>query len=163
MIPYDVIIVGAGPAGLFTAIHAAEKLDRVLILEKQPDPGRKLLLTGSGQCNFTNIRPIREFPQGLWRSWAFSETGPLSFYQPGYHCLFQAARGGSHGGGRERQGISRIPPGTGRSERLTVRVQETSRWRSDSGKGSPASKPLADRRFTGTFSGPVCMNPETWS
>lgn len=61
MIPYDVIIVGAGPAGLFTAIHAAEKFDHVLILEKQPDPGRKLLLTGSGQCNFTNMRPIREF------------------------------------------------------------------------------------------------------
>ena len=40
---------------------AAEKFDKVLILEKQPDPGRKLLLTGSGQCNFTNIRPIQEF------------------------------------------------------------------------------------------------------
>jgi predicted Rossmann fold flavoprotein len=61
MIFYDVIIAGAGPAGLFTAIHAAEEFDRVLILEKQPDPGRKLLLTGSGQCNLTNIRPIREF------------------------------------------------------------------------------------------------------
>jgi predicted Rossmann fold flavoprotein len=61
MITYDVLIVGAGPAGLFTAIHAAEKFEKVLILEKQPDPGRKLLLTGSGQCNFTNIRPIQEF------------------------------------------------------------------------------------------------------
>ena len=61
MITYDVLIVGAGPAGLFTAIHAAGTFDKVLILEKQPDAGRKLLLTGSGQCNFTNIRPIQEF------------------------------------------------------------------------------------------------------
>lgn len=61
MIPHDVIIVGAGPAGLFTAVRAGEKHRRVLILEKQPAPGRKLLPTGSGQCNFTNIRPIREF------------------------------------------------------------------------------------------------------
>ena len=58
---YDVLVVGAGPAGLFTAIHCAERFDKVLILEKQPDPGRKLLLTGSGQCNFTNICPIQEF------------------------------------------------------------------------------------------------------
>jgi len=61
MITYDVLVVGAGPAGLFTAIHCAERFDKVLILEKHPDPGRKLLLTGSGQCNFTNIRPIQEF------------------------------------------------------------------------------------------------------
>lgn len=61
MIPYDAIVVGAGPAGLFTASCARENLDRVLLLEKQPSPGRKLLLTGSGKCNFTNIRPIREF------------------------------------------------------------------------------------------------------
>jgi predicted Rossmann fold flavoprotein len=61
MMTYNVLIVGAGPAGLFTAIHAAKRFDKVLILEKQPDPGRKLLLTGSGQCNFTNIRPIQEF------------------------------------------------------------------------------------------------------
>ncbi len=61
MLTYDALIVGAGPAGLFTAIQAAEKFKKVLILEKQPNPGRKLLLTGSGQCNFTNIRPIQEF------------------------------------------------------------------------------------------------------
>ncbi len=61
MTSYDVLVLGAGPAGLFTALKATEKLSNVLILEKMPAAGRKLLLTGSGQCNFTNIRPIREF------------------------------------------------------------------------------------------------------
>jgi predicted Rossmann fold flavoprotein len=61
MTTYDVLVLGAGPAGLFTALTAAEKLSNILILEKMPAAGRKLLLTGSGQCNFTNIRPIKEF------------------------------------------------------------------------------------------------------
>jgi predicted Rossmann fold flavoprotein len=58
---YDLLVVGAGPAGLFAAGAASEKLKNVLLLEKQSEPGRKLLLTGSGQCNFTNIRPLPEF------------------------------------------------------------------------------------------------------
>jgi len=60
---HEVIIIGAGPAGLFTAIHAAEAGRLVLILEKQPNPGRKLLLTGSAQCNFTHAGPITDFLQ----------------------------------------------------------------------------------------------------
>jgi predicted Rossmann fold flavoprotein len=55
------IIIGAGPAGLFAAALIASRQERVLVLEKQPDPGRKLLLTGSGQCNFTHAGPIRDF------------------------------------------------------------------------------------------------------
>jgi predicted Rossmann fold flavoprotein len=58
---HDVLIIGAGPAGLFAAIRAAEAQRSVLVLEKQPEPGRKLLLTGSGQCNFTHAGPIRDF------------------------------------------------------------------------------------------------------
>lgn len=56
----SVAIVGAGPAGLSAAISAAETAraqgipTNVVIFEKNPEPGRKLLLTGSGQCNLTN-------------------------------------------------------------------------------------------------------------
>jgi len=58
----DVLIIGAGPAGLSAAVHALEgrKL-RVLILESMEKPGRKLLLSGSGQCNFTHNLPVRDF------------------------------------------------------------------------------------------------------
>ena len=58
---YDVIITGGGPAGLFCAIHSASAGRRVLVLEKMPSCGRKLLITGSGQCNLTHEGEISEF------------------------------------------------------------------------------------------------------
>ena len=57
----DIIVTGAGPAGLFCAIHAAAPGTRVLVLEKNERPGSKLLLSGSGQCNLTHDGEIREF------------------------------------------------------------------------------------------------------
>jgi len=57
----DVVVIGAGPAGLSCAIHAAWPGHRVLLLEKNPEPGAKLLLSGSGQCNITHDGEIRDF------------------------------------------------------------------------------------------------------
>jgi predicted Rossmann fold flavoprotein len=56
-----VVIIGGGPAGLFCALQAAGDGRRVLVLEKKGSCGRKLLITGSGQCNLTNAGDIREF------------------------------------------------------------------------------------------------------
>jgi predicted Rossmann fold flavoprotein len=56
-----VAIIGAGPAGLFCAIHAAGPGCRVVVFEKNPEPGRKLLLAGSGQCNITHAGEISGF------------------------------------------------------------------------------------------------------
>ena len=58
---HDVIVIGAGPAGLFCALHAALPGHGILLLEKNPDPGAKLLLSGSGQCNITHSGEIRDF------------------------------------------------------------------------------------------------------
>ena len=58
---HDVVVIGAGPAGLFCAIHVAWPGHRVLLLEKNPDPGAKLLLSGSGQCNISHGGEIRDF------------------------------------------------------------------------------------------------------
>ena len=58
---YDVVVIGAGPAGLFCAMHASCSKNRVLLLEKTPDPGKKLLLSGSGQCNITHHGEMRDF------------------------------------------------------------------------------------------------------
>lgn len=55
---YDVIIIGAGPAGLFCASKIEYK--NVLILEKKEKPGKKLLVSGGGKCNFTNNDEIKE-------------------------------------------------------------------------------------------------------
>jgi hypothetical protein len=75
---YDVIVVGAGPAGLLAAGRAAELGNSVLILEKMERPGRKLLITGKGRCNVTNAAEIGEFitkvyPQGRFLRNAFSQ------------------------------------------------------------------------------------------
>jgi predicted Rossmann fold flavoprotein len=58
---YDVVVIGAGPAGLFCASQAAQPSNSVLLLEKNKNPGAKLLLSGSGQCNITHSGEIREF------------------------------------------------------------------------------------------------------
>lgn len=75
----DTIIIGAGPAGLLAAARLAARPGRVLILEKQPDPGRKLLLTGSGQCNFTHAGPIRDFLNAYGKHGAFMKPCLLNF------------------------------------------------------------------------------------
>ena len=53
--PYDVIILGAGAAGLMCAARAGQRGKRVLVLEKSEKPGKKILISGGGRCNFTNI------------------------------------------------------------------------------------------------------------
>jgi hypothetical protein len=55
-----IIVVGAGPAGMMAAISAAESGAQVMLLEKNPSPGRKLLLTGKGRCNLTNTGRLEE-------------------------------------------------------------------------------------------------------
>lgn len=51
---YDVIIIGAGAAGLMCAITAGKRGKRVLLLERNKKPGAKILISGGGRCNFTN-------------------------------------------------------------------------------------------------------------
>lgn len=58
---FDVIVVGAGPAGLLAAGSASELGARVLVLEKMRQAGRKLLITGKGRCNITNDASPEEF------------------------------------------------------------------------------------------------------
>lgn len=52
---FDVVIVGAGAAGLMCAIVAGAHGRRVLLLDHAPEPGRKILISGGGRCNFTNL------------------------------------------------------------------------------------------------------------
>lgn len=78
MSDFDVIVIGAGPAGLLAAGRAAELGAKVLILEKMRQEGRKLLITGKGRCNITNNKGIGEFithvyPKGRFLRNAFSQ------------------------------------------------------------------------------------------
>jgi len=52
---YDAIVLGAGAAGLMCAARAGQKGKRLLVLERAEKPGKKILISGGGRCNFTNI------------------------------------------------------------------------------------------------------------
>jgi predicted Rossmann fold flavoprotein len=57
---YDVIILGAGAAGLMCATEAGKRGRRVLVLERGDRLGRKILISGGGRCNFTNLHTNSE-------------------------------------------------------------------------------------------------------
>lgn len=52
---FDVVVLGAGAAGLMCAAIAGQRGRRVLLLEHNKEPGRKILISGGGRCNFTNL------------------------------------------------------------------------------------------------------------
>ena len=56
-----IIVIGGGPAGMMAAITAAENGHEVLIIEKMPSLGKKLLITGKGRCNITSSLYMSEF------------------------------------------------------------------------------------------------------
>jgi hypothetical protein len=55
MIKTDVIILGAGAAGMMCAIEAGKRQRQVLVLDHANKPGKKILMSGGGRCNFTNL------------------------------------------------------------------------------------------------------------
>ena len=61
----NVIVIGAGPAGMMAAIKAAENGASVLVLEKMKQPGKKMLITGKGRCNITNTAEIPELIKNI--------------------------------------------------------------------------------------------------
>ena len=86
---FDVVIIGGGPAGMMAAGRAASRGRSVLLLEKNPTLGKKLLLTGNGRCNVTNnkldIRTILSKYKGndqfLFSAFAqFSVKDTLEFF-----------------------------------------------------------------------------------
>jgi len=75
---YDIIVIGAGPAGLIAAIESKTATNKVCILEKMHKPAMKLKITGKGRCNITNnadlITFIKKFGKnGRFLKYAFSE------------------------------------------------------------------------------------------
>ena len=68
---YDIVVCGAGPAGLSAALAAAECGKKVLIAERLSKPGVKLLASGGGRCNFTNTLPENKFMESFGRNGRF--------------------------------------------------------------------------------------------
>ncbi len=76
---YQLVVVGAGPAGLMAAIKAAEMGLSVLLLEKMEKPARKLRITGKGKCNITNMRAEPELMQKIFPN--------ARFFRPAFRNL----------------------------------------------------------------------------
>ena len=57
---YDAIVLGAGAAGLMCAATAGQRGKRVLLVDHNAEPGRKILISGGGRCNFTNVNARAE-------------------------------------------------------------------------------------------------------
>lgn len=66
-----IVVIGAGPAGMMAAIRAAHRGSSVTLVEKNPSPGKKLLLCGKGRCNLTNACSLDECLPRFSRGGAF--------------------------------------------------------------------------------------------
>ena len=65
---YDVIILGAGGAGLMCALTAGQRGKRVLVIDHATGPGKKILISGGGRCNFTNVNATTTHAQERYLS-----------------------------------------------------------------------------------------------
>ena len=65
---YDAIILGAGGAGLMCALTAGQRGKRVLVIDHATGPGKKILISGGGRCNFTNVNATTTHAQERYLS-----------------------------------------------------------------------------------------------
>ncbi len=100
---YDIIVIGAGPAGLIAAIESFVPSRKILILEKMPRPALKLRISGKGRCNITNAANINDFlshfgKNGRFLRSAFHEffTTDLLQYFEELGVQFKLERGGRY-------------------------------------------------------------------
>lgn len=77
---YDIIVVGAGPAGIMAAISAAQFNRHVLLIERNDTLGKKILLTGKGRCNLSNISSLGIFVEKFGRQGAFLRSAFNAFF-----------------------------------------------------------------------------------
>jgi predicted Rossmann fold flavoprotein len=74
---FDTLVIGGGPSGLFAALNCHNK--NTVLLEKNASPGKKLLISGSGQCNFTHEGDIGNFLSHYGSNFRFLKPALLKF------------------------------------------------------------------------------------
>jgi predicted Rossmann fold flavoprotein len=133
---YDVAIIGAGPAGLICAAHTAATGCRVLLLEKNPDPGNKLLLAGSGQCNITHSGGMPDFLRRYGEHGKFLKPALFSFTNNDLIAFFR-----DRGLGMMTEENGKVFPESRKSsDVLAVLLGECRKGRVDMQYGDPVSK-----------------------
>ncbi|MBQ5726608.1 MAG: NAD(P)/FAD-dependent oxidoreductase [Alistipes sp.] len=86
---YDLIVIGAGAAGLMAAATAARAGKQVLLMEKMEKAGRKIRISGKGRCNLTNARPPEEFSEAIRTNADFFEVAFAEFNNKATIRLFE--------------------------------------------------------------------------
>ena len=82
---YSILVIGGGASGLMAAYSAAKTLvasgsdASVAVVEKMPKPGRKIMITGKGRCNFTNLKP--------WNAFSTHIRSNQNFVKGAFHSL----------------------------------------------------------------------------
>jgi predicted Rossmann fold flavoprotein len=87
---WDVIVVGAGAAGLLAAARAAERGCRVLLLEKNTKPGVKILMSGGTRCNLTHATDARGIVAAFGRQGSFLHSALAALTPDDVIALFRA-------------------------------------------------------------------------
>src|SRR5258708_16790007 len=87
---WDVVVLGAGAAGLVAAIHAAERGRRVLLLEKNRRPGVKILMSGGTRCNITHATDNRGIVEAYGPPGRFLHSALASFSVQATADFFEA-------------------------------------------------------------------------
>ncbi len=86
---FDVVVIGAGAAGLFCAAIAGRRGKRVLLLDHAPEPGAKILISGGGRCNFTNASVKAE--NFISNNQHFCKSALASFSPQDFVAMVEAA------------------------------------------------------------------------
>ena len=110
----EIIVIGAGPAGMMAAGSAAEAGARVTLIEKNARPGRKLSITGKGRCNITNYCDTDEFIAHL-------TANPRFMYSAlnGFSCYDAVAFFEDHGLSTKVERGNRVFPASDRAQDVT--------------------------------------------
>ena len=85
----DGIVIGGGPAGMFAAITAAKRGEKVLLLEKNDRLGKKLLITGKGRCNVTNHTNAQGVLENIPRNSRFLHSAMAAFPPEKIEAFFE--------------------------------------------------------------------------
>ena len=93
---FDVIVIGAGPAGIMASISAAKNKKRVLLLEKLPKIAAKLKATGGGKCNLTNTLSSSEFMEKFGKNGRFMSHALEAFTAKDLRDFFSSIGVQSH-------------------------------------------------------------------
>jgi len=150
MTQFDGIVIGGGPAGMFAAITAANRGQKVLLLERNDRLGKKLLITGKGRCNVTNDCSGQEVLQNTPRNGKFLYSAMNAFPPEKTKAFFE-----ENGCALKTERGNRVFPVTDKSQSVLDCLQQALRRSRVTGKTARVREILTEE---GAVSGVKTQN-----